>query len=344
MGTSRWGGIRAAHLVGVAFMIATALPAPVAQAEDVPKGAVPLPLKGRLTVRNDSPYYIDGKQVIPGGSIIRVEANVHIMGINKASLEVKGGLLVHGTQDAWVKIENVDFSPTVAPDNEVHLDMADLYNCTFDHGEAAAFDGGMTIENSALQGGCKFNVRMRSGYLRIMTANFKVPCVIDCTPTSATAPEVAIRTSWMNEVTISGDAHATIRDSEARGLVEGKNFTDLVIDGCDLFAGAAFRQKAEGSFAKLSLQKCNLFGGTKLVLERPASPKSKTEKVRVDKFYFGTADDKPELLDKQIADRIDDGDDNAEISVKAFWANPNSRKHVFLSDSLRRRRPPPPPE
>src|SRR4029078_4460472 len=97
---------------------------------------VPLPLVGRKTVHADGKaYVIDGKQTIPGGSVIRIESNVVIHGINDASLEVKGGLLVHGTQECWVHIDHVDFSPTVAPDNEVHLDMCDLNACTFVHKE-----------------------------------------------------------------------------------------------------------------------------------------------------------------------------------------------------------------
>ena len=113
-------------------------------------------------------------------------------------------------------------------------------------------------------------VRVRKGFLRIMTVNFKVPCVIDAAPEKGKPPEIAIRTSWMSDVTISGDAMATVRDSEVRGLLLGKDFTDLVVDGIDLFGGATFRQGPEGSFSKLQLLKCNLFGGSKLVLHRPA--------------------------------------------------------------------------
>jgi hypothetical protein len=335
----RIGGSLAAVAVGL-VLGTEAVPAREARAEDAPANSVPFPTTGRQTVRAEGKtYVIDGKQVIPGGSIIRVEANVLIKGINNASLEVKGGLLVHGTEDCWVRIENVDFSPTVKPDNELHFDMANLYGCTFVHGETAAYEGGFTIENSALQHGCKFAVRMKKGYLRIMTTNWKVPCVIDCAPGGSKVPEVAIRTSWMDAVTFSGDASATIRDCETRGALEAKDFTDLYVDGVDLFMGATFRQRAEGSFSRLKLVKCNLLYGMKLVLDRPANDKTKMEKVLVERFHFEAGDMKADMTDKQIAERIDDGADNPAVSVKAFWQNPQKAKHYFLSEPLRRRRP-----
>ena len=49
------------------------------------------------------------------------------------------------------------------------------------------------------------------------------------------------------------------------------------------------------------------------------------EKVRIDKFYFGTSDGKADLTDKQIGDRIQDGADDPEVSVKAYWQNPQER-------------------
>jgi hypothetical protein len=333
------GGAVVAAAAGL-LLGAGIVPARVARAEEPPANSVPFPTTGRQTVRaQGKTYVIDGKQVIPGGSVIRVEANVLIKGINNASLEVKGGLLVHGTEDCWVRIENVDFSPTVKPDNEVHFDMANLFGCTFVHGETAAFEGGFTIENSALQHGCKFAVRMKKGFLRIMTTNWKVPCVIDCQPAGSKVPEVAIRTSWMDAVTFSGDASATIRDSETRGPLEAKDFTDLYVDGVDLFQGAVFRQRAEGSFSKLKLVKCNVLYGMKLVLDRPTTEKTKMEKVLVERFHFEAGDAKADMTDKQIAERIDDGYDNPAVSVKAFWQNPQKSKHYFLSESLQRRRP-----
>jgi hypothetical protein len=328
--------------VGVLALVGAGAPATPARAEETaPEGSVPLVLTGRQTVRADGRVHtIDGKQTIPGGSVIRVEANVRIVGINKASLEVKGGLLVHGTQDCWVRIDNVDFSPTVKPDNEVHLDMADLRDCSFVHADGVAYEGGLTIENSCLQNGCKFSFRIRDGFVRIMTTEFKMPCAIDAHPEKGMRPEVAIRTSWMKEVALSGDAATTVRDAEVRGTLAARDFTDLVVDGCDLFSGATFTQGPDASFSKLQLLKCNLLGGSHLALKRPTGPKTKPEKVRVEKFHFADGSGDPETDDKKVAARIDDGVDDASQSVKAFWQNPAERRHVFLSPTLRKRAPP----
>ncbi len=337
VGFGRAAALAAGVLVGSFAGVAPPRPA---AAEDPPQGpSTPLPLTGRQTVRaGGKTYVIDGKQVVPRDAIIRVEANVRIVGINKASLEVQGGFLVHGTQDCWVHIENVDFSPTVSPENAVHFDMADLYGCTFVHGETAAYDGGLTIENSCWQGECKFAVRIRSGYLRIMTTEFKMPCVVDARPEKGQAPEVAIRTAWMKDVTLSGNAAAVVRDSEVRGTLVGHDFTDLIVDGVDLFGDASFKQPGAGSFSKLQLIKCNLFGGL-LTLARPAGDGIAMEKVRVEKFHFGTAD-AADMTDKAIAARIVDGGDDEKVSVKAFWQNPQARRHFFLSPTLRKRAPP----
>jgi hypothetical protein len=67
------------------------------------------------------------------------------------------------------------------------------------------------------------------------------------------------------------------------------------------------------------------------------------EKVLVERFFFEAGDAKADMTDKQIAERIDDGDDNPAVSVKAFWQNPQKAKHYFLSEPLRRRRPGMPP-
>src|SRR6187455_1396227 len=119
-----WGrrGARALlPLVGASALLAWVARSelPAAMAEEPPAGAIPLPLKGRVTVRADGhPYYVDGPQVIPGGANIRLEQRVKVVGINKASLDVLGGFDVHGTMDNWVRIENIDFSPTHAPDTD----------------------------------------------------------------------------------------------------------------------------------------------------------------------------------------------------------------------------------
>ncbi len=327
-----------------ALAVVIVLGAPVtvtkrARAEDAPAGSIPLPLTGRQTVRADGKrYVIDGKQVIPAGAIIRVEANVQIVGINDASLEVKGGFLVHGTQDCWVGITNVDFSPTVAPDNEIHFDMANLGGCKFVTSEQTAFEGGFTFENSALQSDCAFSLRIRSGYIRFMTANVKVPARIEALVGKGKAPEVAIRTSWMQDVTLVGPGDTTIRNAEIKGTLDATSFDSLIVDGCDMFSNIVFHQPVELGFGKLQLLKCNLFGGSKLVLNRPKGPKTSVEKVRVEKFHFDNGSG-ADLTDKAIKERIDDGADDENVSVKAFWQNPADRRHFFLSDSLRKRRP-----
>ena len=288
---------------------------------------VPLPLTGRPTVHaSPKRYVIDGKQVIPAGSAIRVESGVRIVGINHASLEIKGGLQIHGIPGTRVQISGVDFSPTLAPDSEVHFDEADLSGCTFVHPEGAAFVGGLAMENVSFTGGT-FAVRIRSGYLKLMSAKIYVACTIDSVPGKGKAAEVSIRSSMLGTLRLSGDSSATVRDSELGETMHAKNFTDLLVDACDLKNGITLEQDAEGTFSKLKLQNCNLLGGSKVVLRRPVGPKTTPEKVRLMKFFFGRSDDKPDMTDKEIADRIDDGADDPQVSVKAIWPNPKDRAH-----------------
>jgi hypothetical protein len=131
-----------------------------------------------------------------------------------------------------------------------------------------------------------------------------------------------------------------VRDSECRGPLEGQDFTFLEIDGVDLFEGLTLKLGPDATWSKCQLLKSNLFGGHKLTLARPSGPRTKMEKVRVEKFHFESADEKPELADKQIADRIVDGADDPQVSVKAFVQNPQERPHVFLDPHLRPRAPP----
>jgi hypothetical protein len=329
-------GRRAAPIAALAIAAAAALgsgavlvPRRVAAAEQAPAGSLPFPLSGRLTLRAEGkPYVVDGKQVLAAGSVVRVEANVRIVGINGASLDVRGGLKVHGIPGGRVRIERVDFSPTLAPDNEVHFDEADLSGCRFVHAEGAAFEGGLTIENADLSGGA-FSVRMRSGYLRVLSSGMNDGCTVVGTPGKGRAPEVAIRSSNVASVRFTGPMTATVRASEVRGSIEARDFTDLVIDTCDLPGGLVLRQGPEGSFSRLQLLKCNLVGGSKIVLHRPTGPRTKMEKVRVEKFHFARADGGVDLSDERIADRIEDGADDGAVSVKAFWQNPQERRHVF---------------
>lgn len=330
--------------VAIGFVVVSpGAPAPSSVVVGAPSPTKPLPLTGRPTVRADgTTYVIDGKQTIPKGAAVRVEADVLIRGINGASLDVRGSLQIHGTQDHWVKIENVDFSATVAPENGLHFDMANLGGCRFVTAEADAFEGGLTIENSALQSDCKLALRVQSGFVRFMTANVKIPIRIETLPTKGTPAEVAIRTCWAKEITLVGPSDATIRNAELKGAVEASGFTSLVVDGCEVAGNLTFRQGPEGSFAGLSLLKCNVLSGWRLRLARPVAPKTPMEKVRVEKFYFAAANGKSDVSDKAIRDRIDDGADDESVSVKAFWTNPADRPHDFIDPKLRLRRPPSP--
>jgi hypothetical protein len=304
-------------------------PERAADAEPAPANSLPFPTSGRLTLRAEGKtYVVDGRQVLAAGSVIRVEANVRIVGINAASLEVKGGLKVHGIPGGRVRIERVDFSPTVAPDNELHFDEVELTGCNFAHGEVAGYEGGLTIENATFSGGV-FAVRMKSGYLRLMAMSLNAACSVVGAPGKGRVPEVAIRSSNVNTVNLSGPMMATVRASEVRGALEARDFTDLVIDTCDLPGGVVLRQGPEGSFSKLQLLKCNMVDGSKIVLHRPAGPKTKMEKVRVEKFHFARSDGGVDMSDKEIAERIVDGADDEAVSVKAFWQNPQERRHVF---------------
>lgn len=296
--------------------------APTARGEDVP-----LPLTGKVTVKaNGKRYVVVGKQTIPSGSLIRVEAGVKIAGLEGASLDVRGGFRVHGTQEGHVEISSVDFGPTVAPDNEVHLDEVDLTACRFTTPDGQSFSGGFTIENAIVTGG-SFALRIKTGYLRVMDVQLKVPCSVEAVPDKGRPPEVAIRGGRIGDLALGGDASATIRGVHVDGRIDAKDFTDLVVDDCDLHQTIAFRQSAERSFAKLQLLKCNLHGGANIVLARPQGSGTKMEKVRVDKFWFGKADDTADVSDTAIAERIQDGADDPAVSVKAWWQNPQDRPH-----------------
>jgi hypothetical protein len=319
----------------------TGVPREVA-AEDAPPGAKPLPLKGRVTVREKgSTWYVDGPQVIPKDAELRIAADVRIVGIHKASLEVQGSFEVHGTVDHWVVVRNVDFGPTLAPKGDVHFDMADLHGCSFVPPEGRDFRGHLTIENACLQRDCRVDVRIAEGFVRIMTVESVVPIRVVCAADSKTPPEVSIRTSWLRDVRVEGPCAGTIRSVQTRGVLEARDFTDLVVDGCDVLQSASFLQRAEGTFAGLVLTKCNLLAGAPLVLHRPSGPTTKLEKVKVDKFFFGTSSDKPAVSDKDVAERIRDGADDPGVSVRAFWSKPNERKHLLLDETVRLRIPPP---
>jgi hypothetical protein len=312
---------RAACAAVAAVVTCVGSPRLAAAAEDVP-----LPLTGRQTVRAEGRrYVVDGKQTIPPGSVIRVEANVLIVGKNGASLDVRGGLRVHGIPGSRVRIQDVDFSPSVSPDNELHFDEVSFHGCTFAHSKETAYAGGFTLENASFGGG-PFTVRIRTGFLRVMSVEFSVGCTVEGVANTGRPPEVALRTSTLQAVTLLGPMTATVRSCEVKGLLEARDFGDLVVDGCDLPGGAAFRQGPGGVFSRLVLTKCNLLDGARLVLHRPTGPKTKAEKVRIDKFHFGRTDG-ADMTDGEIAGRIDDGADDEAVSVRAFWQNPKERPH-----------------
>ena len=340
MRLSRFGGVCL-----VAFGLLAAWPvatAPVCARE--PKGTpFPVTKTTKLTAKR-SPYIIDGPTVIPKTAEVTVQLGVRIIGINNASLDVRGGLKIHGTQDRWVKITNVDFSPTKMPHRGLHLDMVDFYGCKFKHGEDGELGGKITIENSTFQRDCEFDIRFLRGFLKIMTVEWGMPCRIRCDrqKENPVPIEVEIRSSWCRAVEISGPAMANLRHSEIRGGLTCRNVTELTVDGCDITNELAIHQGPEDSFKKITLTKCNLFDGAELILDRPAGQKTKTERVRLNKFYFGPRGAGKALKDKkQIAERIKDGADNERVSVKATWTKPNKRKHLLVNyDTLRTRVPP----
>jgi hypothetical protein len=319
------------RLAALAVAIAPLLRAPVAAAgEPAPPGAKPLPLKGRLTVRSEGkPYVIDGPQVVPSGSAIRIEKGVRILGINQASLDVQGGFEVHGVSGLEVEIDGVDFSPTRKPETNFHFDKCQMSGCSWVHGEGESFDGQWTIENCDLAGSCKLTVRLAGGFFRIMSVKAPIPVTVEVLPTKGKPVEFSIRTTRVSggPLTYSGPANATVRSCLLDGGLEASEFTDLIVDGCDVRGPFRFRQPAEGSFSRLVLTKCNLFAGARLVLDRPAGEKTPMEKVRVERFYFEAEGGTPIVKDKDLAARIDDGADDPKVSVKAFWTKPNERPH-----------------
>jgi hypothetical protein len=325
--------------LGALLVFVAGRPVDSARAEAaVPGDGVLLPLEGRKTVRHEGKtYYVNGPQVVPKGSAIRVEKDCRIVGLNGASLDVQGGFEVHGTVDHWVKIDAIDFGKTRKPETNFHFDMVDFEACRFVHAEGESFEGEWTIENSTLQKGCSVSIRLAKGFFRLMTTEVRGPMRVEAMATKGKPNEVSIRTSWLEGLlSVSGPCVARIQFLELGGGFEAKDFTDLGVDGCDVRAGRlAFLQPVERSFSDLFLTKCNLFGETRLVLDRPTGPKTKVEKVKVDKFHFGV----PVLTEKQIADRIDDGADDPKRSVRAFWTKPADREHVFTSESLKMRIP-----
>lgn len=339
-GASRRGLRRFLLLVGTLLVPALGgVPAPARA--DEPAG-MPFPLdKTQMLKVEGKPYIIDGAKVIPPNVEITIQRGVRIQGINNASLEVQGGLKAHGTETVWVVIQNVDFSPTSVPKRGLHFDMVDFINCKFKHSDKQSVSGEFTIENCCLQRDCEFDVRVVGGLLRIMTVEFGMPCRIRCAKEkeNRTPLEIGIHTSWMRDLVIQGGAALTVRSTELKNGLELKNVTDVLVDGCDVSGKLAILQDAEDSFGKVTLTKNNLYDGATLVLSRPEGPKTKVEKVKVDKFFFGPKHGSGVTGDKEVAALIKDREDDPTQTVSAWWSKPNEREHALVSYMLRSRAP-----
>ncbi len=328
-----------------AALLASALAARAARAENPPDGALPLPIDRTMTIRSDkgSTYYVDGAQVIPRTAEVTIQLGVTIVGINNASLDVQGGFKVHGTQDVWVTLRNLDFSPTTKPLKGVHFDMVDFVHCRWVHGETAGIEGDFTVENATFQRDCTFDVCVRGGFLKLMTVQWGVPCRVRCVrqKENSVPVEIELRSSWMKAVEVSGNAVLNVRHSEIQEGLVLKNVSDVIVDGCDISKTLSFLQAPEDSMKKIEITKVNFFDGCHLVLQRKKGPDTKEEKVKVDKPYFGSKGGSAVLDKKALADLIDDGEDDAEGSVRAWLAKPSERRHELVAyDTLRARVPP----
>jgi hypothetical protein len=313
-----------------------------ARGDDANAGGMPMPLdKTQILKAEGKPYLIDGARVIPPGVEITIQRGVRIQGVNNASLDVQGGLKAHGTETVWVVFQNVDFSPTSVSKRGLHFDMVDFIACKFKHAEKQSLSGEVTIENCCFQRDCEFDVKIVGGLLRIMTVEFGVPCRIRCDKekVNRTPLEIGIHTSWMKDLVIEGGCALTVRSTELKNGLELRNVTDVLVDGCDVSGKLAILQGAEDSFGKVALTKNNLFDGATLVLSRPEGPKTKIERVKVDKFFFGPKKGTGVTGDKEVAALVQDREDDPAQTVVAWWSKPNEREHALVSYTLRPRAP-----
>jgi len=318
-------------------------PAALAEGERPPPGAQPFPTghTTKISAHDGPVFYIDGPAVIPKGAEITVLLDTQIVGINGASLDVQGGLKVHGTEDHWVRIENVDFSPTREPRLGFHLDMVDLYHCRFVHGEDAAWTGEFTIENATMQRSCAFDVRIAEGTLKLMTIDSGIDWTIHAVSPDPRTKKILIqvRSSWLQAVRLTGACDATFRHSELKGGLTFENVTTLVVDGCDLLKQLSIHQGAEDVFKDVTLSKCNLFDGCTLTLHREPNEEAKQEKVRVDKFYFGKRNANAGITKKDdIARLVSDGEDEESRRVVARVTAPQKKQHLLVDYKLLRLR------
>ena len=331
----------------VAVLVAGCVMAEAAHAGEQapPDGAEPLPVERTTTVRGrGTVWYVDGPTVIPPSAEIRIELGTRIVGINNASLDVQGGLKIHGTEESWVVVENIDFSPTLAPKLDLHLDMVDFRGCKFTWTKEQPFTGLLTLENACVQRGCTWDMHIASGFVKIMTVEFVCPCVITCVPADRKPVEVDIRTSWMKATTVKGPGQHILRHCEFKGDVTAEEVDQFEIDGCDIFGNLVVRQPAEGSFKDVTLTKCSVFEPSKVILERPPGEKPAKDRVKLDKFYWGPVNSgvKRGHTEKELVDRIVDGDDadEGQGTVFAVVGKSVKRPHGMLSETLRRRAPP----
>ena len=342
------GWVRRVALAGALLGVCACVGGPdlvrEARAEDPPRGAEPFPLDKTTIVKGRGKrFYIDGKAVIPRTAEITVQQGVTIVGINNASLDVRGGLKVHGTQDTWVTMHKIDFSPTSVPTKDLHLDMVDFRGCRFKHSDEQSLGGGITIENSCFQRDCEFDVRLTGGYLKIMTVEFGMPCTVRSIRHKENRKpiEFEVRSSWMKRIDFSGPAMANFRHSEIRGGLHCTEVTQVLVDGCDISDTLSFKQNPTDTFKKLTLTKCNLFHGATMVCARAMGPKTKKERVRLQKFYFGPKNGRGLQKKADVQKLLVDGSDLADGNVTITWTKPNKRPHMLVNyDTLRDRAPP----
>ena len=333
--STRWG------LAAVLMLSLGGMRAEDAGAAEPPAGAIPFPVNKTQTVRGKgSVYYLDGAVVIPEKVQIRVEMGVTLLGINNASLEVKGGLQIHGTVDNWVQVKNIDFSPTHHPDRGMHLDMVSFRKCTFAHTAEKPYIGVVTIENAAFQRGCRFEWRMHQGKLKIMDVLFGTPCVIRCEPPVGKKSDimVEVRASQLQTLRIHGHGNATVRHCEVQKAVEFHNVKVVVLDGCDIWDKVGVYQKADDTFKKVKFTKCNLWTGCAVEVKREPAAGQKKEKVFLQKFYFGSNDGtEPVLKPKELAELLVQGQGNVHLRLDKL----RKSKHLLVPYLLWDTRPPP---
>lgn len=328
----------------VLLVPATGLLAEDSAPEVPPAGAVPFPVgrTTKVTARDGPVYYIDGPTVIPQSAEITVLLDVQIVGINGASLDVQGGLKVHGTEGRTVKIRDVDLSPTREPRYGMHLDMVQMRGCQIVHAEGEGFTGNLTIENALVMRDCALDIRMRKGTLKLMSIESRIPWVIRCESPDPRTKKIMVhvRSCVTLDIQLSGYCDATFRHSAIQAGLTCRNVSEVVVDGCDVSETLAFLQGPDDVFKQITLTKCNLFWGCTLVLDREANEKAKGENVRVDKFYFGPEEGPGAVTKKDdVAALIEDAEDVEHRRVKARVSSIAKKKHCLVDyDMIRRNR------